>query len=150
MSTEIFSAGPSLIATQSAGTIRLALHDGSGLVCKDFPKAWLDWVDSYVQGGQTEPIDLNLEHLSPFRQEVLKALREVPRGSTVTYGELASNAGKPGAARAVGSSCRLNPYPLLIPCHRVVASNGLGGFAYPLNIKLLLLEFDSGTLPAST
>ena len=67
--------------------------------------------------------------VSPFRQQVLRALfNQVPAGSTVSYGQLAALAGRPKAARAVGSALRNNRFPVLIPCHRVLASNGLGGF----------------------
>ncbi len=65
----------------------------------------------------------------PFRRTVLETLRrEVPWGETVTYGELAAMGGRPRAARAVGTAMASNPVPLVIPCHRVVASNGLGGY----------------------
>lgn len=67
---------------------------------------------------------------SPFRRTVLETLRrEVPWGETVTYGELAQMAGAPGAARAVGTTMATNPVPLVVPCHRVVASGGrIGGY----------------------
>jgi len=67
---------------------------------------------------------------SPFRRGVLETLRrEVPWGETVSYGELAEMAGAPGAARAVGTTMATNPVPLVIPCHRVVASGGrIGGY----------------------
>ena len=61
-----------------------------------------------------------------------------------SYGELASNAGHPGAARAVGTACHFNPFPLLIPCHRVIAASGkLGGFALDMRIKRALLDFEA-------
>jgi methylated-DNA-[protein]-cysteine S-methyltransferase len=67
---------------------------------------------------------------SPFRRTVLEILRrDVPWGETVTYGELATMAGAPGAARAVGTTMARNPVPLIVPCHRVVASGGrIGGY----------------------
>ena len=63
-----------------------------------------------------------------FQKRVWKELIKIPRGKTVTYGELAKRIGSPRACRAVGSACGKNPLPVLIPCHRVVAANGLGGF----------------------
>ena len=63
-------------------------------------------------------------------------------GETTTYGELATAAGSPGGARAVGQACNKNPLALLIPCHRVVAANGPGGFAGDLEMKLKLLEIE--------
>lgn len=148
MSTETFLKGPKLVAAYENNSIRLNSHMGEGLVCVDFPKEWLEWVDAYVRGDQGSPLVLKLDHLTLFQREVLEALNELPRGSTMTYGALASSIGRPGAARAVGNSCRLNPYPFLIPCHRIVASTGVGGFAYPLKIKEILLEFECGTVPA--
>lgn len=65
-----------------------------------------------------------------FQRAAWEVLRAIPRGKTVTYGELARMAGHPGAARAAGSACGANPWPLFIPCHRVVAAGGgLGGFS---------------------
>lgn len=75
------------------------------------------------------PIDLDVSPLSEFQRHVLLTLRrEVPWGETVTYGELAEIAGRPGAARAVGTAMSRNPVPFVIPCHRVVAANGIGGY----------------------
>jgi methylated-DNA-[protein]-cysteine S-methyltransferase len=66
---------------------------------------------------------------APFHRNVLETLRrEVPWGETVAYGELAVMAGRPGAARAAGSACGANPVPILVPCHRVVAASGIGGY----------------------
>lgn len=88
-------------------------------------------------------MQLPLENQSPFRKKVLSHLAEIPFGSILTYGELASLALSPKAARAVGSACHYNPFPLFIPCHRVIASGGRpGGFAYDLKMKLLLLDFE--------
>ncbi len=97
---------------------------------------------SYGQKKAAE-IELPLDDQSQFRKKVLNSLQKVPFGSTLTYGELALEAGHPGAARAVGTACHYNPFPLFIPCHRVIASGGkMGGFACDLEIKKLLLEFE--------
>ena len=70
-------------------------------------------------------------------------LREIPYGQTATYGALAAKAGNPGAARAVGMACNRNPIAILIPCHRVVGSNGsLTGYAGGLDFKRRLLELE--------
>ena len=75
-----------------------------------------------------------------FTARVLAALRRIPRGTTITYGELARRMGAPRAARAVGTACGANPLPLFIPCHRVVAAGGrLGGFSAGLAWKRFLL-----------
>jgi methylated-DNA-[protein]-cysteine S-methyltransferase len=73
-------------------------------------------------------VELDLEFETPFRTALATALRAVPRGEVVTYGELAALAGRPGAARAAGSFCAGNRLSVFIPCHRVVAAGGLGGY----------------------
>ncbi len=88
---------------------------------------------------------LDLTHLTPFRGEVIKACQRIPYGQTASYADLARAAGSPQAARAVGSTMANNPLPLLVPCHRVLCSNGsLGGFSSPNGVRekkrLLQLE----------
>ena len=86
---------------------------------------------------------------TPFQQRVWRALMAIPAGQPTTYGTLAKQLGT--AARAVGQACGSNPLPILVPCHRVVAANGLGGFMHsatgaPLDVKTWLLahERDAG------
>lgn len=80
---------------------------------------------------------------TPFQVSVWKALREIPYGSTRTYGEVAALIGRPKATRAVGMACNRNPLLLLVPCHRVVGAGGtLTGFACGLDIKRRLLEME--------
>lgn len=90
-------------------------------------------------------LDILLEDVPPFHRKVYLALCKVPAGKTVTYAELARRAGSPGAARAVGQAMAKNPWPVVIPCHRVVAGNGrLGGYSGRGGVatkrKLLQLE----------
>ncbi|MCX8207954.1 MAG: MGMT family protein [Methanothrix sp.] len=73
---------------------------------------------------------------------IYHAVLRIPRGSTATYGDVAKIAGRPGAARAVGAALRRNPFPIMIPCHRVVASNGPGGYSQGIDIKLQLLAIE--------
>ena len=74
-----------------------------------------------------------------FQRAVWESVSRIPKGKTLTYGEWAADAGYPGAARAVGQAVGSNPIPLLIPCHRVVASNGIGGFGGDIRLKKRLL-----------
>jgi methylated-DNA-[protein]-cysteine S-methyltransferase len=74
-------------------------------------------------------IPVDLEGLAPFHRRVYEALHRTRPGQTLKYGELALLAGSPGAARAVAQAMKRNPIPILVPCHRVVASNGPGGFS---------------------
>lgn len=77
-------------------------------------------------------------------RRVLEALEDVPYGETVTYGELARRIGNPGAARAVGRALGRNPLHVIIPCHRVVAARGRGGYAGGVEHKAQLLELEAG------
>jgi methylated-DNA-[protein]-cysteine S-methyltransferase len=80
---------------------------------------------------------------TPFEEDVLAAARRIPYGEAVSYGELAAAAGRPGAARAVGSFCARNPFGLVVPCHRVVAADGPGSYGslgLPYKLRLLRLE----------
>lgn len=80
---------------------------------------------------------------TPFTVMVLNELRTLKPGETVTYGELARRIGRPKAVRAVGSALGRNPLPVLIPCHRVTAKAGPGGFAFGLDAKKMLLDFEA-------
>lgn len=84
----------------------------------------------------TVPVDLG-SVTAVFRRRVLETLyRDVPYGETVSYGELAVMAGRPGAARAVGSTMATNPVPVVVPCHRVLAAGGrIGGYGGGLRMK---------------
>ena len=77
-----------------------------------------------------------------FQKQVWQALREIPYGHTDTYGGLAARIGRPKACRAVGSAAGKNPILLAIPCHRLLASDGLGGFSCGLERKKVLLELE--------
>ena len=79
---------------------------------------------------------------TPFIHAVHRLMTLIPYGATVTYGELAALAGKPRAARAAGGACGRNPVLIVVPCHRVVASQGLGGFGAGLDLKERLLRLE--------
>ena len=108
---------------------------------------------AYAQG---EPVDFHdvsiyVEDLTSFQRRVVNSCRAIPHGETLTYGELAKKAGRPGAARAVGSVMARNRVPLVVPCHRVLpAAGGLGGFSAPQGVtmkkRLLSLEERSSLL----
>lgn len=82
-------------------------------------------------------------HGTPFQILVWKTLCQVPMGQLLSYGELATKAGRPQAARAVGRIMGQNRIPILVPCHRILAANGsLGGYGYGLEIKRRLLQLE--------
>lgn len=97
-------------------------------------------------------VDISLGHLTPFGKRVIESCRQIPWGETLTYGQLATNVGHPGAARAVGSVMANNRVPLVVPCHRVVPScGGLGGFSAPqgVTMKRRLLDAEKSVLAGS-
>ena len=98
--------------------------------------------------ADTLPLDV---HATAFRRRVWEALRRIPFGETRSYGEIAAEVGAPGAARAVGTACARNPIPVVVPCHRVVGSDGsLHGYAYGLARKRQLLDAEaSGVAPGA-
>jgi methylated-DNA-[protein]-cysteine S-methyltransferase len=75
-----------------------------------------------------DDVDLDFEELSDFQRELAAALRAVPRGHVVSYGELAALAGRPAAPRAAGTFCARNRLAIFVPCHRVVAADGIGSY----------------------
>jgi methylated-DNA-[protein]-cysteine S-methyltransferase len=100
-------------------------------------------------GGERESFDVTLDWggVEPMHRRVLETLRELaPYGTTVTYGELGRRAGVEDP-RDVGVFMARNPFPLVIPCHRVVEADGLGGFGGGIELKTRLLELE-GVLPA--
>lgn len=87
------------------------------------------------------PVDLSGE--SAFRTRVYNRVRQIPYGRTVTYGQVAEDAGCPGGARAVGQAMGANRFPLIIPCHRVVSRRGkVGGFSSGVELKKYLLRME--------
>jgi methylated-DNA-[protein]-cysteine S-methyltransferase len=106
-------------------------------------------LDEYFEGTRREfDLKVDLRPAREFGRAVLEELALVPYGELTTYGTLASRAGKPRAARAVGTVMNRNPVPIVLPCHRVVGSTGsLVGYAGGLDRKRTLLELE-GALPA--
>ena len=130
------------------------------LIAKQYPQAietknilpeFSRQVLDYFSGKRVRfsvPIDLN--HMPPFRAEVLRQCKKIPYGKTASYGDLAGAAGSPAACRAVGGAMAHNPLPLVVPCHRVLRSDGsIGGFSSPDGIrqKRRLLGLEGAPLP---
>ncbi len=93
--------------------------------------------------GERDQFDLPLRpEGSEFQQSVYRAMQAIPKGQTRSYGDLATDIGAP--AQAIGQACGSNPIPIIIPCHRVVAGNGLGGFSGSggVETKIKLLRFE--------
>ena len=104
----------------------------------------VEQLEEYFQGKRTQfELPLDIEG-TPFQKAVWKELQRIPYGETRSYGEIAKAIGRPGAARAVGMANHDNPIAVVIPCHRVVGSDGsLTGYAGGLHLKAQLLSIES-------
>lgn len=150
-----FSIG---VVARGKSLLRIYLSEEDGLIMRkkilsNYPEASLDeahfkalrvLLDRYLKGEKVNfDLDLDLGNLAPFTRAVLLETKKIPYGETRTYGDLASVLGFKSASRAVGQSLRINPLPIVIPCHRVIKKNGdLGGFSQGLRIKRKLLEIE--------
>jgi len=118
------------------------------------PLEVVDAIDGMTRLLAGEEVDLrdvalDMTGVPEFQREVYAVARGLPRGVTMTYGEIAARVGAPGAAQAVGQAMGHNPFPIVVPCHRVVAAGGAnGGFSAPggVDTKLRLLAIEGATL----
>jgi methylated-DNA-[protein]-cysteine S-methyltransferase len=104
---------------------------------------------SYFAGNRDDftDVEIDLDGATEFQRGVTEALRGIPFGETVTYGELAALSGHPGAQRAVGTFCARNRFGVVVPCHRVVAADGLGAYgSLGTSYKRRLLELENATV----
>jgi methylated-DNA-[protein]-cysteine S-methyltransferase len=113
----------------------------------------LDGIVALLRGESSDlsAVVLDMSAVPAFHRRVYEAAREIPRGATITYGELASRLGTPGAARAVGQALGRNPFVIVVPCHRVLAAGGKpGGFSasggVETKLRLLAIERSAGPL----
>ena len=104
-----------------------------------------EWLKRYARGTQVTFDDkLDLADATSFQQTVWEATRAIPYGETRSYEWIAQRIGKPKAARAVGQALNRNPFPIIVPCHRVIGKSGnLTGFSCGLDVKRRLLELES-------
>ncbi len=148
---ETWISGPSILATfytENNTIVRITLAEAKRLSCaiisKGLESEILEWMILYSKRKTGNPLPLEFTLFSPFMKKGLQAIEKIPFGEVASYGEIASLAGEEKGARAIGNVCNKNPYPLVIPCHRVIQGNGsLGGFDYPLKMKELMLEFET-------
>lgn len=152
--------GPIWVAVGPQGLVATA-YDGSEEIVRSYLQehvggrpqrsasrvaAVKEQVRSYLLGRRDRwELNVDLSAAPPFQRRVLEEIRKVPRGQVSTYAEIARRIGAPKAARAVGQALRNNPMPIVVPCHRIIASDGsLGGYGGRLRdrrkIELLKLE----------
>lgn len=137
------------VGAQLLKNIHFAQYD------RDLFKAGQKYIADYFEGECVDfsTLPVVLDGFSVFARRVLTACRNIGFGQTVTYGQLAEMAGKPGAARAVGGILAKNPLPLIIPCHRVICANGsLGGFSASggIRTKAKLIELEKQGLDSKS
>ncbi len=148
--------GPMLVAATRKGVCRLSFAEGREELSKRFPQAKLveggeefarllaEVVSAVEQPGDSRAIPLDVQGTA-FQEAVWRELQRIPAGETRSYAQIAAAVGKPGAVRAAGSANGANNVAVLIPCHRVIRTDGsLGGYAYGLDIKRELLARESG------
>lgn len=142
-----FAGGPKILVSVGlekgkVAYVQLSLFDSFCLEIPEPNDAIWQWLSLYAKKKQPKQIALELDK-RPFTTQILSKMKEIPFGSTTTYQALAEEVGNPKAARAVGNACGSNPFPLFIPCHRVLHADGsIGGFSCGIEIKRRLLEFE--------
>ena len=98
----------------------------------------------YFSGKRVDFRDIPVVYgdISSIYKGILEFIRGIPYGSTVTYKEVAISLGRPESARVVGNAMRINPCPIVVPCHRVIGRRGLGGYSLGIEKKILLLKLE--------
>jgi methylated-DNA-[protein]-cysteine S-methyltransferase len=122
-------------------------HEATEIEPPEHIQAIIESIQELTEGGNIDltQVPLDMSGVGSYNRRLYEAIRAIPPGHTRTYGEIAADMGEPGAARAVGRAMGQNPWPILVPCHRVVAANGrTGGFsAYGgVSTKLRLLAIE--------
>lgn len=160
------AVGPLCVAYAEGMIVRTGLHIALAQFARDLtrefgarpvieaalPDRLCAVVDATLRGekGSGRPAAIDLARLPAFQRRVLAATARIPRGEVRTYGGIAAAIGAPGAARAVGTALARNPFPLLIPCHRVVRADGqigeYSGGGSGIKRRLLAME---GALPST-
>ena len=140
-----FSApfGQLFIAADDAEIVRISFREMEFPMVKT-PVIYEAWrqISEYFAASRQE-FSLPLANVgTQFQRKCWNALLEIPYGEVLTYKAMAERVGYPTACRAVAGACARNPFPIIVPCHRVVATNSLGGFAGGLEAKRFLLDLE--------
>lgn len=143
------SSSPSILNLHG---FQIVLNKEGYITSIDFPKeipTSFTRADLVKLEKKLRSFPVSWETFTPFTRNVYEALQAIPMGETRTYGEIARQIQSPHAARAIGRACATNPLPLLIPCHRIVSTHSLTGFAFGLEWKTFLLKLENAQLPFS-
>jgi methylated-DNA-[protein]-cysteine S-methyltransferase len=131
-----FAVSDTLSDTWVTASATSAAAGGDGLIAR---------FHAFLTGADVsfEDVSIELDWATPFQRALVDALRAVPRGEVVSYGELAALAGRPGAPRAAGALCAANRFAFVVPCHRVIAAHGIGGYGSAgIEVKRRLLALE--------
>ena len=145
---------PEKVESQLLKNLSPMNRESSIEIDKDLFKTLQEQIASYFEGAHinfSPDIPVALDGFSAFFSSVLAACREIKFGQTISYSALAKRLGRPAASRAVGNALAKNPLPLIIPCHRIVRSDGtIGGFSAPggISLKKKMLELERQALMA--
>lgn len=141
--------GPLLITSSDRGIREIRFLDEPLDNVTEIPGNIVDELLAYFAGELREfSVETDLENVSGFTRKVLTATAEIPYGETVSYGEIARRIGMPGATQAVGNALGANPVPIVVPCHRVIRSDGsMGWFTGGPHIKRALLRIEGVDFP---
>ena len=138
--------GPLAILASNIGIQQIKIHDGKNLPEKrnDHIELLIQELEQYFAGDlHVYSVPLDLKSGTKFQQSIWKLVSGIPYGSTMSYGEIATSYGDIKAVRAVGLANGKNPIPIVIPCHRIVGSDGsLTGYALGIELKRWLLDFE--------
>lgn len=127
------------VARELRGSLEAAHDDIAGLGAQ---------LDAYFAGSRRAfDVEIDWSLSTGFQREALQEVARIPYGETASYGEIADRAGRPRAARAVGTACRFSPITLVVPAHRVIRSDGsLGEYAGREDVKRFLIELEGGSV----
>jgi methylated-DNA-[protein]-cysteine S-methyltransferase len=136
--------GPAWAAIDASGVVTAFGFGTAERACGESARL-REQLDEYFRGGRRTFDLLLAPEGTEFQRRVWAELCRIPCGETISYRELAERVGRPGAARAVGRANATNPIALIVPCHRVIGADGtLTGYAYGVDLKRRLLDFESG------
>jgi methylated-DNA-[protein]-cysteine S-methyltransferase len=149
--------GRLLIAASEAGLVRVSFRQSEASFVRELRRRLgtdvvrspaktaeiVQQLRAYFAGERrTFDVRLDLRLMTPFQRRVMLAAAEVPAGQVVSYGEIARRIGQPRGSRAVGQALHRNPMPIVLPCHRIVAAGGIGGYGGGLAMKRKLLRLE--------
>jgi methylated-DNA-[protein]-cysteine S-methyltransferase len=140
--------GEVVVAVENDAVVKVEIKEGpieKVEISDKLLREALAQLHAYFSGKLTNfDLPLDLSSGTTFRQEVWRHVQQIPYGNTISYGDIARSMDNPGAIRAIGSANGANPIPIIVPCHRVIGSDGsLTGYVYGMHVKRQLLALEN-------